>query len=598
MKSKLMKRILILLAVTIICNVMQAQVTIGSLLNPQKGALLDLKEEDPINQSDPNSEKGILFPKVALIDVKSLEPLIKGMAVAADSMKMRGMIVYNVNENANGIDAGLSVWNGEEWMSIVGGGASKAAVFTIDWTKVTINGTYVKDKPLTYGNTVSLPVNVTRAGTYNLVAYSKPDNNYYFSVKGEFMAKGTYTLLLNAMGRPKEATADRNGTEDVLEFYNNNQPLGQQGSAPISLFVDAIAPEYTCNCATINTNNAVLKTKQKSTGYIILDITSPSGAAGAPFNITTNTVNGIQFSATGILQGGSQKVYLDVNGAIPPSSGIYSFTITTNSTAPNATSCSFNVPVAGRIVKVLTVSASGNRALGTNSGAYALLKNKALFGPNSAYCSAEDIDITNQNTLPAALSIYDIVVVSHDIKANAAQRQNLITFAKTGGVVIYCADQTTGCDLLNTYFNVTGFTATDNGGSWGGTYPVSTNNGPIVKGAYANLTGKHLGFDGGWNFYTSVPQAQKSKVEVIATNGNADRVIMLRILDAPIIVCGDGGPFTGKTGTDSDEFPLIVDSKDFPDVKTNGTYSQGAYNAHLFTNIMIWAVNQRLQTNP
>ena len=604
MENELMKRMLILLVLAIVCNVMQAQVTIGSHLNPQQGALLDLKETDPTNQSGPNSEKGILFPKVVLINAKSLEPLVKGTATPADSMKTRGMIVYNVNANANGIDAGLSVWNGEEWMSIVGGGASKVAVFTVDWANVKINGTYVKDKPLIYSNTLSLPVNVTRAGTYNIVAYSKPDNNYYFSVKGEFMAKGTYTLVLNGAGTPKEATVDRNGTEDTFEFYNNNQPLGQQGSASISTFIDAISPEYTCNCATIHTQNAILKTKQNSTGYVIMDITSPSSAAGAPFSITTNTVNGIQFSATGQLQGGNQKIYLDVNGAIPPSAGIYSFTITTNSTASNATGCSFNVPVAGRIIKVLTLSvANAERTLGSNSGLYALLKNKTLFGPSSPYCSAEDIDITNQTTLPAAaaLSLYDIVIVSHNIKPDSdVARRDLIAFAKAGGVVIFCTDDdySTVVSLLNAYFNVSGFTSTDNGGNWGGTYPISTNNGPIVKGGYANLTGKRLGMDGGWNFYITVPQAQKSKIEVIATNGNADRPIMLRILDAPIIVCGDGGPFTGKNNTDSDEFPMFVSSNNLPDVKTSGTYSQGAYNAHLLVNMMIWAVNQRLQTNP
>ena len=52
MKNRLMKRMLILFVVAIVCNVMQAQVTIGALLDPQKSALLDLKETDPY-QSNP-----------------------------------------------------------------------------------------------------------------------------------------------------------------------------------------------------------------------------------------------------------------------------------------------------------------------------------------------------------------------------------------------------------------------------------------------------------------------------------------------------------------------------------------------------------------
>jgi hypothetical protein len=89
--------------------VTQAQVTIGTHSNPYEGALLDLKELDPANPSNPNSAKGVLFPKVSLTDVKSLQPLITRQATAADSAKVRGMIVYNVNESANGIDPELSV---------------------------------------------------------------------------------------------------------------------------------------------------------------------------------------------------------------------------------------------------------------------------------------------------------------------------------------------------------------------------------------------------------------------------------------------------------------------------------------------------------
>ena len=587
--------------ITLFCSMMQAQVTIGSLFDPQKGALLDLKEKEPANPSDSNSDKGVLFPKVALTDAKSLTPLLSGQPTVTDLVKMRGMIVYNVNENANGIDVGLSVWNGEEWMSVVGGGANKAAVFTIDWDNVIVNGTYIKGKLLTPSNSLSVPVTVSKKGIYSITATSA--NGYAFSASGEFMAAGSYTLTLNSLGTPAASS-----TSDLLTFLNNNIDI-THASKKIGVNVDDVSPEYTCNCATIQKNSISLKTGQNAAGELVLEISAPLDAIGAKYNITTNTIDGVKFSGTGTLQGGNQRVYLTASGK-PAKSGQHTFQISTNSTSPNATTCSVNLSIAGRKINVLILSEFyGLLRWKLDRGhVHTLLNNTTLFGPNSSYCAIEGFNIEHKDhvegNLPTLTTTkYDIVILSYNAYPRSNQIANVVSFLNAGGVFILCSDDAERGKpgLLNTVVG-SGFSCNNNAGDNGVVYPFATNNNsPILNGLYENLTGKKMGLDGGTNRFISIPSNRMNKVEVIASKqGNLNEALMLRVLNVPLIVCSDGGVFTGRSisdNTDSytNEHPVIL-SNNLPAPKSmnGGT----VHNAHLFVNIMMWAVNERLRVKP
>jgi hypothetical protein len=579
--------------IALFCSMTQAQVTIGIQSNPYEGALLDLKESDPLNLSDPNSAKGVLFPKVSLIDVKSLKPLITRPAAQADSAKMRGMIVYNVNENANGIDPGLSVWNGEEWMSVVGGGANKAAVFSIDWANVTVNGTYVKGKTLTLSNTLSVPVIVSKKGIYSITAASA--NGYAFSASGEFMAPGSYTLTLNSLGTPAQSTSGTN-PPDELAFMNNNLDI-TDANLKVTVTVDDVEPAYTCDCGTIAKSNISLKTGQAAQGELIVEILAPLDAAGAEYKIETNKINGVQFSGSGKLQGGNQRIHLTASGT-PAKSGQQTFTITTNSTAASGTTCSVTLPVAGRKIKVLTMeNQSGERDLGVGSGSTmeALLKNKTLFGPTSAYCLVEDIIYENKTNVQSSYAGYDIVIFSYDTYPEKATEIDVVyNFITAGGVVILCSDVANRgkTDLLKKFFPNSTFstTATTKDGERF-QFPTN-NNSQIINGKYANLSGKYLGLDGGYNVKFNIPSDIRSQIEVIA--GDAGGTPMFRLLNNRLIICGDGGPFVGKTNSSSStQYPLRNNL-------SSGTSWSGGdiHNAHLFVNIMMWAITERLRLQP
>lgn len=116
---------LLFIILSFLCTV-RSQVTIGSGLDPSKGALLDLKQESSVG-GNLNASKGLLLPRVNLTDWRNLFPMfstdadyINNVGGKKDSYDMMhaGLTVYNMNNCINAITAdgaGVYVWNGERW---------------------------------------------------------------------------------------------------------------------------------------------------------------------------------------------------------------------------------------------------------------------------------------------------------------------------------------------------------------------------------------------------------------------------------------------------------------------------------------------------
>lgn len=117
MKKATLKAILYIVLSMLSCHVMTAQVTIGALLPANKGALLDLKED---NNLGINSQKGLLLPRVALTSKTALYPMFTTPTEATDPTNMAthtGLTVYNVGNNP--LCPGIYIWNGTIWEPIV-----------------------------------------------------------------------------------------------------------------------------------------------------------------------------------------------------------------------------------------------------------------------------------------------------------------------------------------------------------------------------------------------------------------------------------------------------------------------------------------------
>ncbi|WP_165045734.1 FISUMP domain-containing protein [Dysgonomonas sp. ZJ709] len=96
---------------------LNAQVTIGTYTEPMKGALLDLKENP-----NGNSDKGLILPRVTLVNRNSLQPCADGTE-GDNSAIHTGLVVYNVTTiTTNAQDRlcpGTHVWDGAKWEPIV-----------------------------------------------------------------------------------------------------------------------------------------------------------------------------------------------------------------------------------------------------------------------------------------------------------------------------------------------------------------------------------------------------------------------------------------------------------------------------------------------
>lgn len=107
------KRIVSFLILINFLGYIEAQVTIGSATPPARGALLQLKENEGI---DENSTRGLLLPRLIINDLHSLQEL---NVPNEEKLSHTGLLVFNLNEDrCKDISSGLLVWNGENWDSL------------------------------------------------------------------------------------------------------------------------------------------------------------------------------------------------------------------------------------------------------------------------------------------------------------------------------------------------------------------------------------------------------------------------------------------------------------------------------------------------
>jgi hypothetical protein len=94
---------------------LEAQVTIGAGLEPNKGALLDLKERNPTNPAVDNStsDKGLGMPRVKLTILTAISDIDQAVGKEKEHT---GLTVYNTNTDASrDIHPGLYFWDGTRW---------------------------------------------------------------------------------------------------------------------------------------------------------------------------------------------------------------------------------------------------------------------------------------------------------------------------------------------------------------------------------------------------------------------------------------------------------------------------------------------------
>lgn len=121
-KLHILSSIFILSALLITSISLNAQVTIGSDIAPNRGALLDLKEEYT-SGGGANSKRGLALPRVKITGKYTLNDVIQGYDALTDTEKKNlsashiGLVVYNMNpfrpDQCSTAQSGVMVWTGD-----------------------------------------------------------------------------------------------------------------------------------------------------------------------------------------------------------------------------------------------------------------------------------------------------------------------------------------------------------------------------------------------------------------------------------------------------------------------------------------------------
>ena len=219
-----------------------------------------------------------------------------------------------------------------------GGGGGSNGVFTLvtggtpsNCASAVVNGTYTQNAALTASNTVDVTVNVTTVGAYTLTATG---GGMAFTKSGTFATTGNQTITLTGSGTPTTSGANTvtfAAPNASCSFIVTVNPAG--GGAAVGTL--AGAPNA---CAPITVNGFYVESTAVG-GSNTVGVTVNVTTAGS-YNITTNTVTGLSFSASGSLSVGNNQVINLTASGTPTTAGNQTFTVTFGSS-----SCTFTVQV-------------------------------------------------------------------------------------------------------------------------------------------------------------------------------------------------------------------------------------------------------------
>lgn len=193
-------------------------------------------------------------------------------------------------------------------------------------TNPVIAGFYTAGVPLGAGNTITIKADVTTAGTYNISTTTA--NGITFSGSGTLAVGAAQTIILTGTGTPTSAIT----SNFTVGINGCNFPITTVAPPP-AVYTLTGAPGA-CNPIIVNgsyfTGNVLTAT---NTAIVEVNVTTTGS-----YTITSNTVNGMTFSKTGLFATtGTQSVTLAGSGT-PAAVGTNTFTAGTSG-------CTFTVIV-------------------------------------------------------------------------------------------------------------------------------------------------------------------------------------------------------------------------------------------------------------
>jgi hypothetical protein len=603
----------------------QSQVTVGSTEPSVKGAILQLKEKANVTGDGYNAYRGLGLPRVRLSDKNELYPMfltdpdspynsLTNQATPAyqtDGPALKaahaGLIVYNLEQDdSKDLCLGLNQWDGTKWICFESKMGS-AKFNTVNCSDITVNGVYVLNTSTTLQNYLTLNLNVTKTGIFNISVTS--GNGYSFYLSGVASGLGPTSINIPCQGTPL-VTGTNNLTFDGITLVG--------GCYPTATVVGAIA-NYSLNCSSIEVKGTYRKGTALNPTANTIEVMVTVATPGY-YYITTPITNGIRFSKEGTFSTvGSPIVILEGSGT-PTVNVDFSININANSAQGNDY-CSAVIPV---MLPSLTYAVIGQD--NTHSW-HAGVRNSALastanFGPtgivkiaglsrlwSEATLSTAATNLNNASPKPDVV-LYFAYGVAPDLNMAAA----LEYYVRQGGCVIYGAGSNSSSEtnmVIDSVFHLnrpgavsglaisqtpsapTLLTEADD------VYPIANfTNDPIINGPFGSVADKHWAEDSLSIQSVVLAELPLHSVQICMArtelkNQHSEDYSIVWYNDAYNFVYFGDCTAAAMSASEVD-FPSYYTTAGIPDTKFygNGTYRRFIENSTLELNAVAWALKK------
>ena len=579
-------------------NAIKASLLIATIssVNAQVGINTDTPNDltalDIQNQTDNGNiiPKGVMIPRMTEAQRASID--------VSDKDQANSLWIYNTDEDCYNY---YSKSDGE-WQSLCG--AAGRSVFTVDCGATKVNGAYIIENATNESNYVTVSVNVTKKGTWDMTATAQNSNGYSFTGSGLFTETGVQIVRLTAQGTPV------NEKTDTLTI----SPSAASSAANCTFTVTVLAntASYALNCSSTVISGTYLKGTALTAANTIRMNVSVSSAGS--YVISTPVTNGISFQASGKFTGaGTQEVTLIGTGT-PTVNTDFPITINTNTTAGAAT-CSTTIPVTLPAMTYAIIGTdiwSWNTTPRTTALANLPANGLRIAGLTPAWTATTAADgaarLNSGGTQPDILLYFSYGGNAYPTDASGIIPA-LANYINKGGCVIYgyASSVAPSFDiaLLNGIFGA---------GNYGTVQDqISTNddnvylisnfpNDPIINGPFGNLVGRYWGEDNGSTGTELVTRLPPNSVQICSASTQAANLVSVNPEYSVVwyndsknfVFFGDSTGTTTSNGSVLDGWPSYYSTTGLPLSKRYGnSYSiQYVYNSALELNAVVWALKK------
>lgn len=539
-------------------------------------------------------------------------------AIVIDQQTEDGLTIFNTDHGC------INFWNKTTggWKGVCGElGFSEFTIIE----PVKVFGLYKSQKEVDSSHFVQFTVQVSKPGSYELIATSSQDNGYSFLLQGDFPTSGVFNIQMPALGIPVQPTI----APDFDQFSISINGKLENGGAPAVTFeVEVIdsskKPAFRILCGQAKVHGLYffnVPTTNANYIEVSIEVDGPlNNVVGATYEFTSNTVDGLSFYGTGKITAAVTNVILYAEGT-PTNARNKTITLKSNSQSSNAV-CDVEVIMTIPKKKLLTIGASkdlfgynfsgnalSNKLITTQSN-YGTLSNSVV-----AFEGWEQIIDAGNDPSESSLSSWltgshpvDIVIIGFSWIMREGHAILLADYIRKGGVVLAFTQANTGSKWLLQHVFGQSNIGVANGGGPGGTYLFSTMEDPVLMGPFGNVQGKYWGEDASiTNIAVGVNPSDiyaystqyNTQVSQAINNTYKKGVTAFRHRSLNFIWVGDGGFNSGLPGATSNIVtPFALKADNSPNVLNNYgselivSRRVPVYNAYFTANAIAWALRQ------